>query len=153
LRGLARTEPGFDPDGVTQFTVSLSGDLASDPPRRNPLQTRLVEAVVAIPGVSAAAVAHAPPPMTCCWGAARHPDGVAEGATQTARANLVAVSADYFSVMRIPLRRGRWLQPTDDIEKPTVPIVISESARRRFWGDRDPIGAFGKLEGASSSRF
>jgi putative ABC transport system permease protein len=50
-----------------------------------------------------------------------------------------AVSPDYFETMRIPLRRGRFLNEQDRTTAP-IPVLVSESlAKRRFHG-LDPIG-------------
>jgi putative ABC transport system permease protein len=49
------------------------------------------------------------------------------------------VSSGYFEALRIPLRRGRLLQPTDGATAPAV-AVINEEMVRRVFGDRDPIG-------------
>ena len=46
------------------------------------------------------------------------------------------VSANYFSVMEIPLRRGRLFQ---DREAEPV-VVINETAAKRYWPGEDPIG-------------
>jgi putative ABC transport system permease protein len=50
-----------------------------------------------------------------------------------------AISARYFQVMGIPLRRGRWLDERDTADAP-LSVVISESLARRRFPDRDPIG-------------
>jgi putative ABC transport system permease protein len=49
------------------------------------------------------------------------------------------VSPEYFSALRIPLRRGRLLAPTDAETAPRVALVNEEFARRSFQGT-DPIG-------------
>jgi predicted permease len=49
------------------------------------------------------------------------------------------ISADYFSVMRIPIRRGRAFTPADDDAQPHVAIVNEELARRT-WPGQDPLG-------------
>lgn len=49
------------------------------------------------------------------------------------------VTPGYFTTMRIPLRRGRLLQPSDADAMPEA-IVISESFARRKFGTKNPIG-------------
>jgi putative ABC transport system permease protein len=50
------------------------------------------------------------------------------------------VSAEYFETIRIPLRRGRSFDATDNEDSPLVAIV-NESMARTFWKQRDvPIG-------------
>ena len=50
-----------------------------------------------------------------------------------------AVSAGYFSAMRIPLKRGRVIDARDRSDSPPVALVSESLARRRFNG-RDPLG-------------
>jgi putative ABC transport system permease protein len=52
------------------------------------------------------------------------------------------VSANYFSTMEIPLRRGRLFQ---DREAEPV-VVINESAAKRFWPGEDPLGRRVRLD-------
>jgi putative ABC transport system permease protein len=46
---------------------------------------------------------------------------------------------DYFSVMRIPLLRGRSLARTDDLHAPGV-MVVNSAFAQRSWPGQDPIG-------------
>jgi predicted permease len=52
---------------------------------------------------------------------------------------LDAVSADYFRVMGIPLRRGRAFTAADGSDAPPV-VIINETMARRFWPNEDPLG-------------
>jgi putative ABC transport system permease protein len=65
--------------------------------------------------------------------------GIVEDQISAPRASVRFVTPDFFSTMRIPLRRGRYLGAQDDAAAPFV-VVISESLARRFWPDQDPIG-------------
>jgi putative ABC transport system permease protein len=65
----------------------------------------------------------------------------------------MTVSPEYFRVMGIPLRRGRLLTPADEAVTDALVAVISQSAATRYWGDRDPIGAFGRFGATDGSRF
>lgn len=49
------------------------------------------------------------------------------------------VAPSHFATLGIPLLRGRSFTATDDAQHPGV-AVISASAAREFWPDRDPIG-------------
>jgi putative ABC transport system permease protein len=50
-----------------------------------------------------------------------------------------AVNADYFNTLRIPLRRGRLLLPTDGPTAPHVTVINEQMARQAFPGE-DPLG-------------
>jgi predicted permease len=49
------------------------------------------------------------------------------------------VSARYFEVFRIPLRRGRMFIERDDGRAPGV-VLINEAMAREFWPNSDPVG-------------
>ena len=59
------------------------------------------------------------------------------------------VSAEYFEVLGIPIMRGRTFAPAES----AAPVaVVSESAARRLWPDRDAIGQTLQLEPMEDSR-
>ena len=152
VRHLAHSSPGFDADNLLTFVLSVPGTIAFDPDQRIPNQKRLVAAIGAIPGVDAVAFANQLP--LTGWGRVTsiHPEGApdADAAHRTSR--LMAVSPGYFDVMRIPLHRGRLL--TDlDARPGDVPVVLNEAAARRYWGERDPVGAYGTFDDRQGPRF
>lgn len=59
------------------------------------------------------------------------------------------VSPDFFHLLRISLRHGRFIREADNENAPKVAIV-SESIVRRFWPGQDPIGRHLKLGGPDS---
>src|SRR5262249_51188043 len=48
---------------------------------------------------------------------------------------------------------GRLLSETDGRDDHAAVAVISQSAATRYWGDRDPIGTYGRLDTPKGSRF
>jgi putative ABC transport system permease protein len=55
------------------------------------------------------------------------------------RAHPRLVSAEYFQTLGIPLMRGRVFDDRDRTDAPPV-AIINQSAIRRFWADRNPLG-------------
>jgi hypothetical protein len=55
------------------------------------------------------------------------------------RIGFTSVSADYFSLVEIPIVRGRAFTSADETDASTVAIVPDATARR-LWPDRDPVG-------------
>ena len=53
--------------------------------------------------------------------------------------NFGIVAPDYFTVMHLPLVRGRAFQLTDDATAPHV-AVVNEAFARKYWPGSDPIG-------------
>ena len=98
-------------------------------------QRPLVERLQAMPGIEAAATVY-PLPVSGATSATHY---IAEGRTEEIQVYYHVVSPEYFRVMRIPLRRGRFLTMRDDFGAQPV-AVISESMARRFWPGEDPIG-------------
>ena len=58
------------------------------------------------------------------------------------------VTPSYFSTVGLPLARGRLFQDTDSTAAAPV-AIINSAAARRFFADRDPIGASIRFWGAS----
>jgi predicted permease len=141
VRSLDTAILGFDPDQLLAFAV---GAQTEDVVRWNVVMDRLVARVRALPNVRSAAVALVRPlngpigwdnqpgfpgqpiedPST--WGLNPH-------------MNFVTVSPGYFETMRTRLVRGRTFTEADGTTAPGV-VVVSESAARRVWPGKDPIG-------------
>ncbi|MFL6274208.1 MAG: ABC transporter permease [Blastocatellia bacterium] len=54
-------------------------------------------------------------------------------------ASKLAVGADYFQAMGIPLLKGRWFDERDTEDSPGV-LIVSESLARSLWPDAEAIG-------------
>ncbi|MEO8025058.1 MAG: ABC transporter permease [Bryobacteraceae bacterium] len=138
---LQDADHGWNPDHVLTLRVPV-GSLTQTRPRgrfeTKPQQMahykELLDAVQALPGVRAAAVVNNPPlsdvnTATNLTG----PNGeLLQFPTRT-------VSADYFSVMGIPVVAGRTFTDADRQDAPSV-AIISESLARQLFPNRDPIG-------------
>ena len=57
----------------------------------------------------------------------------------------LAVTPDYFKVMRIPVGRGRDFDRHDRAEAPLV-VIVSNAMARRFFRDQDPVGQYLRLD-------
>jgi putative ABC transport system permease protein len=152
LRNLSRTSAGLDADDVLTFVTDVPGRTPDDRAQVNPLQRRLIESLQSIPGVDAVAVANQLPLDGCCLGTNIYPEGSRADLMAGQRTSLMAVSPDYFRAMGIPLQRGRLLNEIDVRSDPVV-AVISESMKTRYWGDRDPIGTYGRFGNPGGARF
>jgi predicted permease len=154
LRNLTRVATGFDPDHVLTFQLTLP-DAVRLSPRRVPYQTSLVEALEAIPSVSRAGFANDLPLDGCCSGGTVHPEGGSSTPdVGTRRVSFMFVSHGYFQAMGIRLRRGRFLNESDmNPSEQLLLVVASQAAVNRYWPSRDPIGAYGRLNGPDGTRF
>jgi serine phosphatase RsbU (regulator of sigma subunit) len=148
LQRLSHTSPGFDPDHLLTFELSLTD-------AKRPLaayQQSLLQAFNAIPGVRSAAVANQLPMAGCCLSSTIFPETRATGRDVVRTVSFMAVSKDYFSTMKVPLRKGRLLNDHDTNEK-LIPVVIDQTAARRYWTGSDPLGAVGHIGQPDGSRF
>jgi putative ABC transport system permease protein len=60
-------------------------------------------------------------------------------AAERPSAPLHVVSSDYFDVIGVPLKAGRWFTENDGADAPGV-VIINETMARRFWPNDNPIG-------------
>ena len=138
-------DPGFDPDGVMSFTVSLPGVNYADNKARLSFFERLETRLRELPGVTNAGIISCAPISNCHWGTFYHADGAAPRRPNEPNPvvlNRVA-SPGYFQSMGIRLRRGRVFTGQDGREgadQPSV-IIVNETFAQTLWPDgRDPIG-------------
>ena len=146
LRGLQRSlvvALGFDPEGV----VIASFDLAKagySPEEGRAFQTRALQAVAALPGITEAAYAHSLP-LTQIDTSTRfvYPEGTVEfGAATATAAQYFHVSPGYFAFMRTRLIAGREYTEFDGPGRRGT--VINETFARHVVGVANPAQAVGK---------
>jgi predicted permease len=147
LRGLyaAQTvEPGFRYANVAVASVGFDG---YDAGRAAVLQRELMDRVAALPGVEAVAHVALPPlaeGMMLSLAGVPGQDGLFEIEHNR-------VSAGYFSLVEIPLVRGRAFTAADETDMSTAAIV-TEATARRLWPGRDPVGESLVFEMAPNER-
>jgi len=148
LRHLSAISPGFDANQILTFGLSVPGNHS----QRVPFQRRIAAELRAIPGTMDVALTSHLPLDGCCFGTSIYPDGRTLNLSESQRNSLVAVSPEFFRVMRIPLRRGRLLTDAD-LNDQVIFVVINESAARRYWGSQDPVGTRGRFSSSRGSPF
>jgi macrolide transport system ATP-binding/permease protein len=144
LRGLSATytiAPGFDFRNVAYLSLesAFEGFSAEESVA---LRQRLLAEIEALPGVGAAAYAMRAPLAADNAAITIRLPGEGEGESRNAEMN--AVTPGYFSVLGIPIVRGRTFTEAE-ASRParvgaTMPVVVSESTARNLWPGRDPIG-------------
>jgi putative ABC transport system permease protein len=138
FQALLRVDPGLDPSGVLTFKLELP--MATTYPSqeaRDAFFAALLDRVEALPGVSAATFASAPPledepllfPFT-------RPGSGDSGVPQV---SFRLVAAEYFALLRIPIVRGRAFGDGDRRSAPSVAIV-SRALARAVWSGDNSIG-------------
>lgn len=130
-----RAPTGFEVAHVVTQGVSLIGPKYSDDNR-----TRFIDEALnklrSIPGVESAGVTNQVPLRGETWiDGLREPDQPEN--SEPALANFRFVSPDYWKVMGIPLRQGRFFQESD---RGRNVAILSERAAHLLWPDANPIG-------------
>ena len=140
-----RVDPGFDADGVLKAEYSLPVARYPRDFRRYPdwpatqrFTREVLQRVLAIRGVQSATIASAHP-LDGGSASSFAVVGREAEAKDWPEITIRQVSPGYSVTMGNRLRRGRLLEEGDDASAPRVALV-NESAVRRFFGDRDPIG-------------
>ena len=141
LGGLNRTALGFDPDRLLSITVSPATDKSD---RWNTFFDQLITRVETLPIVSSAgAVLLRPLSGPVGWDVQPTLPGEPprdEGTwSLTPHTNLQIVTPGYFRTMGIRLLRGRLFDAGDRRDTAGV-VVVGESAARRLWPGKDPLG-------------
>jgi predicted permease len=144
--------PGFDPSNVLTMVVNLPEGNAKytekvpgkdGTPRSTPqaiaFHKQLLERIEAMPGVESAGLITILPPLgavSVSFSILGHPVPSTENRPHI---GFNEVSADFFRTMKVPLKRGRYLDNRDSETAPWT-IVINESMANRYFPNEDPIG-------------
>jgi predicted permease len=150
LLRVQRVHPGFDSSNLLTMRLQLpeggrymqrvpGGDMERATPQVAAFYQQLLERVAAVPGVASVGsmtglpgrfgeqhsfsiLGHAPPP----------PD-------QRPQAGYTECSPSIFQTLKIPLKRGRYLDAHDSAAAPWA-VVVNETFVHRFLTEEDPIG-------------
>jgi putative ABC transport system permease protein len=132
--------PGFTVRGIITGTVNFLRSQYGDDVKRRSLVDRSLQAIRAIPGVTAAGLTSSIP-----FGDNFNDSVIiAEGYVMAPGESLISpgqviVSPGYLEALDVPLERGRFFDARDTADAPAVAIVDDRLAKK-FWPDQDPIG-------------
>jgi putative ABC transport system permease protein len=149
LRSFVRlmdVNPGFRTENVLAFRFDLPAD--RPPEQLVDFYNRLDQQLAQMPGVQASALVSELP----TGGQDNVAPVLIEGKPkpepgQMLMTSLRMVTPGYIDAMRIPLHKGRFLQPGDTRGKAQV-AVIDEAMAKAYWPNEDPLGKrFKRLDG------
>jgi len=130
--------PGFNPEGVMTARLSLDDARYHDAAAFRKLLNESISAMQRIPGVQQAAVGLSLPyERSLILGGLAISDGKEVG--QTAMADEVYVTPDYFAALQIPVLGGRSFTEADGPNTQRVAVVNQTFARQFFHGE-NPVG-------------
>jgi putative ABC transport system permease protein len=139
IHNLWAVNPGFNTQHVITFQVGLSPSLTTASRVRVAYQ-QLVDRIRQIPEVQTADITALVPLSQGSnegpfWIGSNQPASMAE----IPRAIYYPIGPDYLSTMEIPLLRGRFLAPTDNVNSERV-VVIDSLLAHTYFPDRDAVG-------------
>jgi putative ABC transport system permease protein len=139
------TDPGFDYRNVAVVSFNLRGP-DYDAARISAFREQVLEQLGSLPGVEAVARAGKIPlsPGRMQW------EFRLPRQDEWREVDFNNVSPGYFSLIGIPILRGRTFTPTE-LQNPLRAAIVTESTARRYWPGEDPVGRtvfLGKNENA-----
>jgi len=144
LWDLQRMDLGFRPDQVAAAEIQLPRYRYTQPRQRGDFYERALENVRGLPGVAEAAPVTAVPVTgsgATTLFAALVPEGrtVDPGMGTGGRVSTRGVTPGYFSVMGIPIVRGRAFEPADRTSSDRI-AILDETLARRLFPNEDAVG-------------
>jgi len=141
LTKIWRVDPGFDPNNVVSFSFSTAQSLGATPDAIRQSYRQIHDAIASVPGVESVSLSGASTPMVTDSELPFWLDGEPKPTSQAdMKLSLYfAIEPDYPKVMKVPLKRGRFLSQSDLAGAPVV-TVIDERFAKQFFGNQDPIG-------------
>jgi predicted permease len=138
---LGSVNPGFDPHNVLSFGVAGSPAVHGTPAAVRNGFAETSRRLRSVPGISAASILVGSIPMSGDSELRYWVEGRPKPAEQSQMdyALFYGVESEYFSIMRIPLLRGRLLNAGDN-ENTACAIDIDEEFARRAFPAQDPLG-------------
>jgi predicted permease len=134
-------DPGFDPNNVAFFSFGTAQSLGATPDAVRQSYRQIHDAIAAVPGVESVSLSGASTPMETDSELPFWLEGESKPASQADMkpSLFFAVQPDYLKVMKVPLKRGRFLTQADTSGAPIV-AVIDEAFAKQFFANQDPIG-------------
>jgi putative ABC transport system permease protein len=138
LDKLLRVNPGFDPENTLTMRFRTPESFGRD--SLPGFFDAVLDRTAALPGVTGSALIDCSPLSGGCNGtviAFRDQPEAVPGTEPEVRLHWVTPS--WLPVMRVPLIRGRYFT-RDDREGVRKVVLVNETAARKFWPGKDPIG-------------
>jgi predicted permease len=138
LAALRHQDLGFETESAWLFTAPAVQARYPERAQILAFQAELLERLRALPGVTGASAAYAIPMVNVSTTSIR-PEGAVLPPGPDPSVGYNAADAAYFSVMHIPLLRGRLIDGRDHADAPRV-LVVNKALADQYWPNHDPIG-------------
>ena len=137
---MQRLDLGLHTDHVLTARVSLSVDRYREDAPAAEFARRLVERAATLPGATSAAtigtVFISATPNSTNFSIEGRPDFKPE---ERVEVPVDSITPDYFRVLEIPLREGRFFDQRDSADAPRA-VIVNATMARMFWPGESPIG-------------
>jgi putative ABC transport system permease protein len=138
--GVQKASSGFDPERVLTMRVPLLGTRYDSLSSRPPFWALALEKVRAIPQVEAVGLVNNIPLGGSNSGSNYSVEGEVITPGSEPGADFKSIAGDYFTAMRIPLRRGRNFTPQETVDTALHVAIVSQALADRHWPQQDPLG-------------
>jgi putative ABC transport system permease protein len=142
-----RTDPGFNPSHVLSMQIWISGSKYNSTETAANFYDNVVQRIERLPGVQSAAVAAAGLPLERGGNMSVEVPGRATPDAYGFR----MVTSGFFRTMSIPLKAGRFIDPSDG-EHGAAVAVVSESFARRIFQSENVLGQHLRVGDSDSER-
>ncbi|MGB6835451.1 MAG: ABC transporter permease [Candidatus Acidiferrum sp.] len=140
LSVLLHRNPGFDYNNVVTFAVNLPDTSYPKDPDVLRFDHQFTELAAALPGLAGIA-SNSTVPLTGGGNTIRFLlEGQSIAAGQESECDIRDITANYFSVMKIPLISGRFFNDSDDTADGPKHIVVTQSFVERYLHGENPLG-------------
>jgi predicted permease len=140
LKRVLETPAGFNPNNLLTGQISLPWKNYKDDASHAAFVERLLPAIRALPGVTHVAVNTNLPFSQNTNDSVVTVEGYAPKPGDSVRAHyLAATTSEYWTLMGIPLLKGRLLNDADEHSKTRV-CVVDQAFADRYWPGADPVG-------------
>ncbi len=138
---LRTADPGFRPENVLMYRVSLPSATYEDAEQRVAFYDEHLSRIRALPGVEIAGAATNPPLSFHSGWFFEIEDAPPEDPDAPRPVTLVRMATDeYLEAMGVTLMSGRTFGPDDGRDDGSRVVIVNETFARRYWPDSDPIG-------------
>ncbi len=137
---LLAVDPGFRPERVLTFELSLPALKYPDQAHIASLYTEVLRRLRELPGVEDAGLTEVIPMGGATENTAlRIPGRVEKNNYDLALSNYTIASPGYFAAVGTPILRGRGFLESDTADSDQV-AVVSDAMAKKYWPGQDPIG-------------
>jgi putative ABC transport system permease protein len=138
---LRKIDPGFNPDNALAMRLTLPPGKYKQGEPRAQIYKQIVDQVKTVPGVQTAGTVLSLPLGGDNFNLGRGVllEGREPRPEEATNAAHLAVSADYFRTLNIPLKQGRTFTEHDDASSAKV-VIVNETMARQQWPGQNPVG-------------